>query len=69
MHGYVHSKYMPRARSSMQNQKDFINCSPVCITNLHFADDIALICEQMNEVQALLDRVESVAAPFGMIVK
>ena len=39
----------------------------VCITDLDFADDIALISEQVKQVQTLLNRVESAEAAIGLI--
>jgi hypothetical protein len=40
---------------------------PECITDLDFADDIALISEQINQAQTMLERVESAAAEVGII--
>ena len=40
---------------------------PVCISDLDFADDIALISEQVKQAQALLDRVETAAAAIGLM--
>ena len=43
------------------------NIRPVCISNLDFADNIALISEQAKEAQTLLDRVEAAAAAIGLM--
>ena len=40
---------------------------PVCITALDFADDIALISEQVKQTHTLLDRVETAAAAIGLM--
>ena len=40
---------------------------PVCISDLDFADDIALISEQVKQAQTLLDRVETAAAAIGLM--
>ena len=38
----------------------------VCISYLDFADDIALIREQVKKAQTLLDRIETAAAAIGL---
>ena len=38
-----------------------------CMYNLDFADDIALISEQVKQAQTLLDRVETAAAAIGLM--
>ena len=40
---------------------------PVCISDLDFADDIALISEQAKQAQTLLGRVETAAAAIGLM--
>ena len=40
---------------------------PVCLTDLDFADDIALISEQIEQAQQLLNKVESEAAGVGLM--
>ena len=40
---------------------------PECITDLDFADDIALISEQVQQAQTMLERVESAAATIGLL--
>ena len=40
---------------------------PVCITDLAFADDIALIIEQVRQAQTLLDKVETAAVAIGLM--
>ena len=40
---------------------------PVCLTDLDFADDIALIRDEISQAQILLNRVESEAAGMGLM--
>ena len=40
---------------------------PICITDLDFADDIALISEQIEQAQNMLNRVEASAANVGLL--
>ena len=40
--------------------------APVCVTDLDFADDIALVSEQVEQAQELLKRVEEEAAGVGL---
>ena len=40
---------------------------PICITDLDFADDIALISETISQAQTLLSRVEAEAAGVGLM--
>ena len=40
---------------------------PECITDIDFADDIALISEQVQQAQTMLERVESAAATIGLL--
>ena len=40
---------------------------PICITDLDFADDIALISEEIDQAQTMLERVESEAAGVGLM--
>ena len=41
---------------------------PVVVTDLDFADDIALLCEEIRQAQELLNRVEVEAAKVGLHV-
>ena len=41
---------------------------PVVVTDLDFADDIALISELINQAQDLLNRVEASAAQIGLVM-
>ena len=41
---------------------------PVVVTDLDFADDIALLCEEIRQAQELLNRVEAEAAKVGLHV-
>ena len=40
---------------------------PVCLTDLDFADGIALVSEQVDQAQELLKRVEEQAAGVGLM--
>ena len=40
---------------------------PICLTDLDFADDIALVSEQVDQAQQLLERVEAEAAGVGLM--
>ena len=40
---------------------------PTCLTDLDFADDIALISEQLDQAQQVLERVENEAAGVGLM--
>ena len=41
--------------------------SPICLTDLDFADDIALISEEIQQAQTMLEKVETSAASVGLI--
>lgn len=40
---------------------------PICVTDLDFADDIALISAEIDQAQEMLKRVESDAAGVGLM--
>ena len=40
---------------------------PICLTDLDFADDIALVSEHLDQAQEMLEKVESEAARVGLI--
>ena len=41
---------------------------PVVVTDLDFADDIALLSELISQAQNLLNRVETSAAQIGLVM-
>ena len=40
---------------------------PICLTDLDFADDIALVSEEIDQAQEMLEKVESEAAGVGLL--
>ena len=45
---------------------DIANISPITITDMDFADDIALVSEGIKEAQKILTRVEKLAKRVGL---
>ena len=43
-------------------------CLAVCLTDVDFADDIDLLCDTINEAQALLNTVESATQSVGLVI-